>query len=50
MLSSLTPELDHKGVPLIGVVHETIGVEEFKPYFKGDIYLDEKVCLVFQFG
>ena len=41
-LSSLKPELDQKGVPLIGVVHEMTGVEEFKPFFKGDIYLDDK--------
>ena len=43
MLSSLKPELDQKGIPLIGVVHEMLGVEEFKPFFKGDIYLDDKV-------
>jgi hypothetical protein len=43
VLSSLKPELDQKGIPLIGVVHETTGVEEFKPFLKGDIYLDDKV-------
>lgn len=39
-LSSLKSELDQKGVPLIGVVHENKGVEEFKPYLKGELYLD----------
>lgn len=42
-LSSLKPALDQKSIPLIGVVHETIGVEEFKEFFKGDIYLDSEV-------
>ncbi|CAB3998381.1 Hypothetical predicted protein [Paramuricea clavata] len=42
VLSSLKAELDQRGIPLIGVVHETIGVEEFKPFFKGDIYLDDQ--------
>lgn len=42
MLSSLKAELDQRGIPLIGVVHETMGVEEFKPFFKGDIYLDDQ--------
>ena len=50
MLSSLKPELDKKGVALVGVVHETIGVEEFKPFFKGKIYLDEKVGLTLSTG
>jgi hypothetical protein len=45
VLSSLKAELDQRGIPLIGVVHETMGVEEFKPFFKGDIYLDDQVGL-----
>ncbi|XP_075073251.1 peroxiredoxin-like 2A [Mixophyes fleayi] len=43
-LSSLRPELDQLGVPLYGMVKEKIGseVEDFEPYFKGEIFLDEK--------
>ncbi|XP_063814839.1 peroxiredoxin-like 2A [Pseudophryne corroboree] len=43
-LSSLRPELDQLGVPLYGVVKENIGteVEDFQPYFKGELFLDEK--------
>ncbi|MEE6488686.1 hypothetical protein FKM82_015319 [Ascaphus truei] len=43
-LSSLKPQLDQLGVPLYAVVKEKIGteVEDFQPYFKGEIYLDEK--------
>ncbi|KAI6228902.1 Selenoprotein U [Aphelenchoides fujianensis] len=39
-LSSLKGKLDSKGVRLVGVVHETLGVEEFKPYLKGDVFFD----------
>jgi len=39
-LSSLKPELDAHGVTLYAVVHETRGVDEFRNFFKGDIYLD----------
>jgi len=39
-LSAMKEKLDAKGVRLIGVVHETLGVEEFKPYLKGDVYFD----------
>lgn len=45
-LSKLKDQLDEKGVHLIGVVHETLGVEEFRPYFQGPIYYDEKVNVV----
>ena len=31
------------GVGLHAVVHETLGAEEFKPFFKGDVYYDPKV-------
>ncbi|CAJ0586830.1 unnamed protein product, partial [Mesorhabditis spiculigera] len=41
-LSELKSLLDEKKIALIGVVHETKGVNEFKPYFKGDIYFDEE--------
>uniref|UniRef100_A0A8D0H070 Peroxiredoxin-like 2A n=1 Tax=Sphenodon punctatus TaxID=8508 RepID=A0A8D0H070_SPHPU len=43
-LSSLKPQLDQLGVPLYAVVKEKIGteVEDFQPYFKGEILLDQK--------
>ncbi|KAJ7324369.1 hypothetical protein JRQ81_017389 [Phrynocephalus forsythii] len=43
-LSSLKSQLDQLGVPLYAVVKENIGteVQDFQPYFKGEIFLDEK--------
>ncbi|KAM6951433.1 LOW QUALITY PROTEIN: peroxiredoxin-like 2A [Aplochiton taeniatus] len=43
-LSSLKPQLDQLGVPLYAVVKEDVGteVQNFRPYFSGEIYLDEK--------
>ncbi|KAI6190999.1 Selenoprotein U [Aphelenchoides bicaudatus] len=41
-LSKLRTDLDARGVRLMGVVHETLGVEEFRPYLQGPIYYDEK--------
>ncbi|XP_015685806.1 peroxiredoxin-like 2A, partial [Protobothrops mucrosquamatus] len=43
-LSSLKPQLDQVGVPLYAVVKESLGTEvaDFQPYFKGEIFLDEK--------
>uniref|UniRef100_A0A2K6G7D4 Peroxiredoxin-like 2A n=1 Tax=Propithecus coquereli TaxID=379532 RepID=A0A2K6G7D4_PROCO len=43
-LSSLKPKLDELGVPLYAVVKEHIRTEvkDFQPYFKGEIFLDEK--------
>lgn len=41
-LSSLKPELDQRGVNLVGVVHEEMGVKEFQPYLNSTIYLDEE--------
>ncbi|KAI6206149.1 hypothetical protein M3Y94_00873900 [Aphelenchoides besseyi] len=41
-LSSLKSDLDARGIRLVGVVHETLGVEEFRPFFNGPIYFDEK--------
>lgn len=44
-LSSLKPELDELGVPLYAVVKEDAGteVQNFKAFFKGEVFLDEKV-------
>lgn len=43
-LSSLKPKLDELGVPLYAVVKEQVKteVQDFQPYFKGEIFLDEK--------
>ncbi|KAI6222392.1 Selenoprotein U [Aphelenchoides fujianensis] len=41
-LSELRGDLDARGIRLIGVVHETLGVVEFRPFFDGPIYFDEK--------
>ncbi|KAM8923786.1 peroxiredoxin-like 2A [Pelodytes ibericus] len=43
-LSALKPQLDQLGVPLFAVVKEKIGteVEDFQPFFKGEIFIDEK--------
>lgn len=41
-LSKKQPDFAAKGVKLIGVVHEKLGVEEFSGFFKnGEIYFDE---------
>uniref|UniRef100_A0A3Q1AHY2 Peroxiredoxin-like 2A n=1 Tax=Amphiprion ocellaris TaxID=80972 RepID=A0A3Q1AHY2_AMPOC len=44
-LSSLKPQLDQLGVPLYAVVKEDVGteVQNFRPFFKGEIFLDEKM-------
>lgn len=44
-LSSLKPQLEELGVPLVAVVKENIGAEiqDFRPHFAGDIYIDEQV-------
>jgi len=39
-LSKLEPELKKAGVPLFAVLHETLGAEEFQPFFSGPLYLD----------
>ncbi|CAJ0939668.1 unnamed protein product, partial [Mesorhabditis belari] len=39
-LSELKPLLDEKKIGLMAVVHESKGVNELKPYFKGDVYYD----------
>lgn len=42
-LSEKQPEFAAKGVKLVGVVHEKLGVEEFSDFFKnGEIYFDEE--------
>ncbi|XP_076980853.1 peroxiredoxin-like 2A isoform X1 [Tamandua tetradactyla] len=43
-LSSLKSKLDELGIPLYAVVKEQIRteVQDFQPYFKGEIFLDEK--------
>ncbi|XP_022446718.1 peroxiredoxin-like 2A isoform X2 [Delphinapterus leucas] len=43
-LSSLKPKLDELGIPLYAVVKEHVKTEvkDFQPYFKGEIFLDEK--------
>lgn len=50
-LSSLKPQLDDSGVALYAVVKENIGTEiqDFRRYFNGEIFLDEKVIQE-QFG
>lgn len=46
-LSKLKAELTLRHVPLYAVVHESLGVEQFSPFFKGDgIFLDAEVCCV----
>lgn len=47
-LSSLKPQLDELGVPLFAVVKEDIGteVQNFRPYFKGQIFLDKMVGML----
>jgi len=40
-LSTLLPQLASAGIPLLGVLHETLGAEEFGEFFKGgSLYLD----------
>uniref|UniRef100_A0AC34FWF5 Thioredoxin domain-containing protein n=1 Tax=Panagrolaimus sp. ES5 TaxID=591445 RepID=A0AC34FWF5_9BILA len=39
-ISELKDQLNAAGVQLVGVVHETHGVNEFKPYLNGDVYYD----------
>ncbi|KAM7385571.1 hypothetical protein PAMP_001650 [Pampus punctatissimus] len=43
-LSSLKPQLEELGVPLVAVVKENVGTEirDFRPHFAGDIYVDEE--------
>ena len=45
LLSSLRSELDKRGVPLYGILHEELGAERFKDYLKGDLFFDKEVRL-----
>ena len=42
-MSSLKPQLNETGFRLFAVVHELKGVEQFKPFFDGEVYLDAEV-------
>ncbi|XP_041755775.1 peroxiredoxin-like 2A [Coregonus clupeaformis] len=46
-LSSLKPQLEELGVPLLAVVKENIGQEldAFKTFFTGEVYVDQKRAL-----
>jgi len=39
-LSKLEPELTRLNVPLLAVLHEKLGSEEFQEFFKGPLFLD----------
>jgi len=39
-LSKIKPELSSLQIPLLAVLHEQLGAEEFKNYFSGPLYLD----------
>jgi len=39
-LSAIEPELTRLQVPLLAVLHEKLGAEEFREYFRGPLYLD----------
>ncbi|RCN30030.1 hypothetical protein ANCCAN_24202, partial [Ancylostoma caninum] len=41
-LSTLEPNMKAAGINLVAVVHETKGVNDFKPYFKGEVYFDKE--------
>lgn len=41
-LSSLLSKLNQHGVPLVGVVHQKRGADQFKSYLKGELFLDSK--------
>ena len=39
-MSKLEPTLSNINVPLIAVLHEELGYEDFRPFFKGEVYFD----------
>ena len=39
-LSKLEPTLSKLNIPLIAVLHEQLGHDDFKPFFKGSLYFD----------
>ena len=43
-LSSLKADLNQLNVPLYGIVHEELGVDEFRSYLKGELLLDTEVA------
>lgn len=46
-LSQIKDKLDAAGVRFMGVVHEYQGVDQFKPFLKGDVYYDTQVGYLF---
>ena len=43
-LSKLEPTLSKLNVPLIAVLHEEHGYEDFNPFFKGSLFFDSTKC------
>ena len=43
-LSKLEPTLSKLNVPLIAVLHEELGHEEFQAFFKGPLFYDHTKC------
>jgi hypothetical protein len=41
-LSKLEPQLAQLNVPLLAVLHEKLGADEFQDYFRGSLYLDSE--------
>ena len=41
-LTSLEPKFSERNFSLYAVVHEDLGVEEFRSFFKGEIFLDKE--------
>lgn len=41
-LSKLEPTLSKLNIPLIAVLHEELGHEEFRPFFKGPVFFDSE--------
>lgn len=41
-LTSILDDISAHGVKLYGVVHQTLGVEEFQTFFKGEVFLDRE--------
>jgi len=48
-ICSLSKQLEEKGVKVIGVVHETMGVEDFRPFLgcSDALYFDPEVFFNF---
>ena len=40
LLSKLEPTLSKLNIPLIAILHEELGHEDFKPFFKGSVFYD----------